>query len=61
MIKCISLDVDSTDEVSEELYDILLDAFIAKALVDGYDVVNEPRLVLSNWRISCEVVDAFEE
>jgi len=57
MTHMIQLDVDSVDEVPEELYDMLLDSFLAKALAQGYDVVNKPQLMLSNWRITCEVVD----
>jgi Zn finger protein HypA/HybF involved in hydrogenase expression len=57
MSKCISLEVGNISEVSEELYEMLLDAFLAKALAEGYDVVRSPHLMLDHWRISCEVVD----
>lgn len=47
----IDLNVDSTDYIDDELYDMLLDAFIAKAKDMGYDVVNTPQLVLGDWSI----------
>lgn len=51
----IALNVDSVDDVPEDLYDYLLDQFIAKALEQGVDVVNNPNLCLGNWRLTCEV------
>lgn len=51
----IALSVDSTDDVPEELYEFLLDQFIAKALEQGFDVVNTPNLCLGNWKLTCEV------
>ena len=53
----ITLDVDNTDQVPDELYDFLLDQFIARALELGVDVVNDPKIMLSNWTITCEAVD----
>ena len=50
----VELDVGSVDEVPEELYEFLLDQFVAKARAMGYDVVEEP-IVLGNWRITCEI------
>lgn len=47
----VELNVDSTDYIDDELYDMLLDAFIAKAKDMGYDVVNTPQLVLGDWSI----------
>ena len=47
----IVLDVDDTDLVSEELYDMLLDAFLEKAQRMGYDIVDSPDLVLSDWTL----------
>ena len=54
----ITLNVDSVDDVPEELYEFLLDQFIAKALEQGVDVVNDRTKILDNWSITCEVVDA---
>lgn len=51
----IALNVDSVDDVPEELYDYLLDQFVAKALEQGYDIVNNPKLMLANWTLTCEV------
>lgn len=51
----IVLDVDSTDYIDDDLYDRLLDAFVARARDMGYDVVNTPDLVLSDWRISARL------
>jgi len=51
----IVLDVNSTDYIDDDLYDRLLDAFVARALDMGYDIVNTPDLVLSNWRISAQL------
>ena len=48
----ITLDVNNTDEIPDELYDFLLDQFIAKARELGYDVVDTPNLVLGEWKIS---------
>ena len=47
----VVLDVDDTDLVSEELYDMLLDAFLEKARRMGYDVANSPDLVLGDWTL----------
>jgi hypothetical protein len=51
----IVLDVDSTDFVSDELYDMLLDAFVAKAQSMGIDIVNRPDLVLSDWTLKAKL------
>lgn len=51
----IVLDVDSTDYIDDELYDMLLDAFVARAKDMGYDVVNSPQLVLSEWTIKAKL------
>ena len=50
----VELDVDSTEDVPEELYEFLLDQFVNKAREMGYDVIEEP-IVLSNWKITCEI------
>ena len=55
----VELDVGSTEDVPEELYEFLLDQFVAKAKEMGYDVIEEP-IVLGNWKITCEV-QPFEE
>jgi hypothetical protein len=51
----ITLSVDNTDEIPDELYDFLLDQFVAKAQVLGYDVVEDDTLVLSNWTIKAQL------
>lgn len=48
----ITLDVNNTDEIPDELYDFLLDQFVAKAKELGYDIVETPNLVLGSWTIS---------
>ena len=50
----VELDVNDTHEVPEELYEYLLDQFVAKARDMGYDVV-EDDIVLDNWKITCEI------
>jgi len=50
----VELDVGSTEEVPEELYEFLLDQFVAKAQEMGYDVIEEP-IALGNWKITCEI------
>jgi hypothetical protein len=47
----VVLDVNDTDLVSEELYDMLLDAFLEKARRMGHDVANSPDLVLGDWTL----------
>jgi len=54
----VELDVNSTEEVPEELYEFLLDQFVTKAREMGYDIVEEP-MVLGNWKITCEI-EPFE-
>jgi hypothetical protein len=56
----VELDVGSTEEVPEELYEFLLDQFVAKAREMGYDVIEEP-IVLSNWKITCEIEPQEDE
>ena len=51
----VELDVGSIDDVPEDLYEYLLDQFVAKAKEIGYDIVEQPNLVLGNWKITCEV------
>jgi hypothetical protein len=41
--------------VPEELYEFLLDQFVAKALEEGFDIVNTPNLCLGNWKLTCDV------
>ena len=53
----VELDVGSVDDVPEELYEHLLDQFVAKAKEMGYDIVEQPNLLLDNWRIECEILD----
>jgi len=55
----VELDVASTEDVPEELYEFLLDQFVAKARDMGYDVVEQP-YTLGNWRITCEI-EPFNE
>lgn len=47
----ITLSVDDTGDVPDDLYDYLLDQFIEKAKSMGHDVVNTPNLVLGSWTI----------
>jgi hypothetical protein len=49
----IVLDVGSGLDVSDELYDLLLAAFYARAEAMGMDTAN-PRALFDNWRIECE-------
>ena len=51
----IVLDVDNTDLVSDELYDLLLDAFVAKAREMGIDIVERQDLVLSDWTLKARL------
>lgn len=50
----VELDVASTEEVPEELYEFLLDQFVAKAKEMGYDIIEQP-FVLGNWKLTCEI------
>jgi hypothetical protein len=52
MIAKIKLDVGSTADVSQDLYDLLLEAFIAKAQSQGIDV-EDRSLSLDDWEIQC--------
>ena len=51
----IVLDVDNTDLVNDELYDMLLDAFVAKAKEMGIDIVERKDLVLSEWTLKAKL------
>ena len=51
----VVLDVSDTDFVSDELYDLLLDAFVAKANEMGYDIVNTPNLVIGEWTLKARL------
>ena len=51
----IVLEVSDTDFVSDELYDLLLDAFVAKAKDMGYDIVETPNLVLGDWTLKARL------
>lgn len=51
----IVLDVDSTDYIDDELYDRLLDAFVARARDLGIDIVERQDLVLSDWTIKARL------
>ena len=53
----IILDVDSSDYITDELYDLLCEAFVNKAKDMGYDVVNSPQLVLSDWTIKAKLAE----
>lgn len=57
----ITLNVDSTEDVPDELYEFLLDQFVAKALEQGFDIANSPNLLLGNWKLTCEVQDIGTE
>lgn len=47
----VVLDIADTDMVSDELYDLLLDAFVAKAKDMGYDIIETPNLVIGSWTL----------
>lgn len=49
----IVLDVGSGADVSDELYDLLLAAFYARAEAMGIDTSN-PEGLFDDWRIECE-------
>ena len=51
----IILDVGSTDDIPEDLYDYLLDQFIAKAKSQGIDLVERNDLCISDWVIKARV------
>jgi hypothetical protein len=51
----ICLDVNNTDELPDDLYDYLLDQFVAKAQEMGYDLVEDDTLVLANWTIRAQL------
>ena len=51
----VVLDVADTDFVSDELYDLLLDAFVAKAKSMGYDIVETPNLVIGEWTLRAKL------
>jgi len=51
----IVLDVSDTDFISDELYDMLLEAFVAKAQDMGYDIVENDHLVLGDWSIKAKL------
>jgi len=51
----IVLDVDTTDYIDDELYDMLLDAFVARAKDLGVDIVERKDLVLSEWTIKARL------
>jgi hypothetical protein len=52
----VTLSPDNTDEMPDELYDYLVEQFVAKAQEMGHDIVNTSK-TLDNWRIECEIVD----
>ena len=52
MVAKITLDVGSTDDVSEELYDLLLESFVHKAKVMGLDP-EAIDVALDDWRVEC--------
>lgn len=47
----VVLDIADTDMVSDELYDLLLEAFVAKAKDMGYDIIETPNLVIGSWTL----------
>lgn len=51
----IVLDVSDSDYVSDELYDMLLDAFVTKAQDMGYDIVENDHLVLGEWSLKAKL------
>ena len=51
----IVLDTGSVTDISDELYDMLLDAFMAKARAMGVPDPQSSVVLLDNWRIECEL------
>ena len=48
----ISLSPDSTEQIDEELYNLLLDAFLAEAHRRGHDT---NKILINEWKISAEI------
>jgi hypothetical protein len=53
----VELRVGDIDEIPDDLYDYLLDQFIAKAQDMGYDVVENDNLVLGEWTIRARLTE----
>jgi hypothetical protein len=53
----VELRVGNIDEIPDDLYDYLLDQFIAKAQDMGYDVVETDNLVLGEWTIRARLTE----
>lgn len=51
----IVLDASDSDYVSDELYEMLLDAFVAKAQDMGHDIVENDHLVLGEWTLKAKL------
>jgi hypothetical protein len=52
MVAKITLDVGSTNDVSEELYDLLLEAFVRKSKEMGLDP-EAVDVALDDWHVEC--------
>lgn len=51
----IVLDVNDTDLITDELYELLLDAFVARARDMGIDIVERRDLVLGQWTLTARL------
>jgi hypothetical protein len=51
----ITLDVGNIEDIPEDLYDYLLDQFVAKAKSQGIDLVERNDLCISDWVIKARV------
>ena len=51
----ITLDVGNIEEIPEDLYDYLLDQFVAKAKSQGIDLVERNDICISDWTIKARV------
>jgi hypothetical protein len=51
----IVLDVANTDDIPEDLYEYLLDQFVAKAKSQGIDLVERNDICISDWVIKARI------
>jgi hypothetical protein len=51
----ITLDVGNIEDIPEDLYDYLLDQFVAKAKSQGIDLVERNDICISDWVIKARV------
>ena len=53
----ITLAPDDTMDIPDDVYDILLEAFIAKAKRLGHDVTKTPNIVIGDWTIKAQLTE----